>query len=76
MWEERGTVNREYTFSLGYTELSWQSWAEVSVPSTASRVRSTLLEWKRFAEKHQMEVLDGYGVDIRDVTKVSEGLSD
>jgi len=39
-----------------------------------SRVRFTLGRWKEFAEKHQMEVLDGYGVDIRDVDILSEGL--
>ena len=41
-----------------------------------SRVRSTLVGWKQFAEKHQMEVLDGYGIDIRNVALLPEGLVD
>ena len=75
-WEEQGPENREYTFSLQYTELSWRSWAETSMPSIifTSRLRSTLGGWKDFAKRHQMEVLDGYGVDIRDVAILSEGL--
>jgi len=40
------------------------------------QVRFTLWRWKEFAEKHQMEVLDGYGVDIRDVDILSEALDD
>ena len=62
-------VHPGYTFSLQHTELSWQGWAETSSgPGTVARIRSTLMQWKRFAETHQMEVLDGYGIDIRDVT--------
>ena len=71
-WEEEGPANRNYTFSLRYTELSWQVWAETITP----RVRSTLVQWKEFAERHQMEVLDGYEVDIRDVAIPSEGLDE
>ena len=62
-------VHQGYTFSLQYTELSWQGWAETtSGPGTVSRIRSTLMQWKSFAETQQMEVLDGYGIDIRGVT--------
>jgi uncharacterized protein YeaO (DUF488 family) len=70
--------SRGHTFSLRYTDLSWKTWAEVRGPSITfiSRVRSTLVRWKEFAEKYQMEVLDGYGVDIRDVAIPSEGLDD
>ncbi len=77
-WDEQGPENREYTFSLQYTELSWRSLAETRMPSitSTSRLRSTLVRWKDFAEKHQMEVLDGYGVDIRNVAILSEGLGD
>ena len=71
-WEEEGPVNRNCTFSLRYTELSWPAWAETITP----RVRSTLVQWKEFAERHQMEVLDGYEVDIRDVAILSEGLDE
>src|SRR5258706_12582736 len=76
--DEQGPENREYSFSLQYTELPWRSWAETRMPSITftSRLRSTLVRWKDFAEKHQMEVLDGYGVDIRDVAILSEGLGD
>ena len=72
--EEQVLVNRGYTFSFAYTGLSWISWAEICAPNIAfmSRVRSTLVGWKQFAEKHQMEVLDGYGVDIRDVALLPE----
>jgi len=69
MWDDRESVNGEYTFSLQNTGLSWKSWAKTSVSST-------LLNWKSFAEEQQIEVLDGYGVDIRDVTLLSEGLDD
>ena len=77
-WEEKVLVNRELTFSFGYTELSWKSWAEMRASNLTfmSRVRATLVGWKHFAEKHQMEVLDGYGIDIRDVALLSEGLDD
>ena len=74
--EEQGPASREYTFSLRYTELSWQVWAKICEPSTTSRVQSTLVRWKEFAEKHQVEVLDGYEVDIRDVAFRSEALDD
>ena len=68
-WEEQVLVNREFTFSFEYTELSWKSWAEMrsSKLTFMSQVRAALVGWKHFAEKHQMEVLDGYGIDIRDV---------
>jgi len=87
-WEEQvseknvnANRNREhtlYTFSLRYTELSWKTWLEPRGTNIGSmcRVRSTLGRWKDFAEKHQMEVLDGYGIDIRDVDILSEGLDD
>ena len=71
-WEEQGPSNRNYTFSLRYTELSWQVWAEL--PSLNSRVRTTLMRWKSFAKKHRIEVLDGYEVDIRDVSIRPMGL--
>ena len=74
--EEQGPASREYTFSLRYTELSWQAWAKICEPSTTSRVQSTLVRWKEFAVKHQVEVLDGYEVDIRDVAFRSEALED
>ena len=61
-------VRPGYTFSLQHTELSWQGWAETSSsPGTVALIRSTLMQWKSFAERQQMEVLDGYGIDIRDV---------
>ena len=75
-WEKQDAANRNYTFSLQYTELSWQAWAEMRVPSITPRVQSTLMRWKDFAEKHQVEVLDGYEVDIRDVAFRSEALDD
>ena len=75
-WEKQHAANRNYTFSFRYTELSWQVWAEMREPSIAHRVQSTLMRWKDFAEKHQIEVLDGYEVDIRDVAIRSEGLDD
>ena len=75
-WEEQGPTNRNCTFSLQYTELSWQSWAETRVVRIAPKVRSTLVRWKGFAEKYQVEVLDGYEVDIRDLTIPSEGLDE
>jgi len=65
-----------YTFSLRYTGLSWKTWVESTRANITfmSQVRSTLGRWKEFAEKNQMEVLDGYGVDIRDVDIPPEGL--
>ena len=79
--EEQGPANRDYTFSFRYTSLSWQAGAEicgsrVTDRQFASRVRSTLVQWKDFAENHQIEVLDGYEVDIRDVVIPSEVLDD
>ena len=80
-WEEQKTVNQKSTFSLQYTELSWRSAAETSAAETSgagigSRVRPTLMRWKRLAEIYQMEVLDGYGIDIRDITVPSDGRGD
>ena len=75
-WDEEGPANRNYTFSLRYTELSWQAWAEMCGTGITPRVRSTLVRWKDFAEKHQTQVLDGYEVDIRDVAILSEGLDE
>ena len=67
-WEVQEPADREYTFTLRYTELSWRDWAEMTVPgNTNPLVRSTLERWKYFAERRQIEVLDGYEVDIRDV---------
>ena len=65
-----------YTFSLRYTQLSWKTWAEPieGDASLTAHVQYVLGLWKEFAEKHQMDVLDGYGVDIRDVDLLSEGL--
>ena len=76
--EWRVLLNRDYTFSFAYTGLSWKSWAEICAPNItfASRVRSTLVGWKQFAELHQMEVLDGYEIDIRNVAMLPEGLDD
>ena len=71
-WEEQGPANQNYTFSFRYTELSWQAWANICVPSITSRVRSTLMRWKDFAEKHQIEVLDGYEVDIKEALHDSD----
>ena len=45
-WKEQGPSSREYTFSLRYTEVSWQAWAKLCEPSTTSRVQSALVRWK------------------------------
>ena len=78
--ERQVLVNRGYIFSFAYTGLSWKSWAKISRAKIRepdlSRVRSTLVGWKHFAEKHQMEVLDGCGIDIRNVALLPEGLVD
>ena len=75
-WDKEGPANRNCTFSIRFTDLSWQAQAEMCGTSITSRVRSTLVRWKDFVEKYQVEVLDGYEVDIRDVAIPLEGLDE